>query len=87
MKEFIDTTPSKSGTPLNRANLMAAQGFGASTTTFLADGSVRQVFDNGETLTVTFNADGSITQTFSGEKTIAKKTVFNTNNTISEVMI
>ena len=83
MIEFIDKTSTVSGTPINRANLMAIQGFIAKTTVFNADGSITETNGNGETLTTTFNTDGSITETFVGSKTITKTTTFNTDGTIS----
>lgn len=86
MKEFIDKTPEKQGTLLNRANMMAMQGFIAQTTTFNADGSIVEVNANGETLRTVFNEDGSITETFSGEKTIVKTTTFSADGRIMEVL-
>ena len=74
------------GTSINRANLMAIQGFIAKTTTFNADGSITEKNGNNETLTVRFNSDGSITETFVGSKTITKTTRFNSDGTISEVI-
>ena len=85
MKDFIDETASASGTPINRANLLAMQGFVGQVTTFNADGSITETNNCGETLTTVFNADGSITETFSGDKTVTKKTTFG-NNMISEVI-
>ena len=86
MIEFIDKTSSQSGTPINRANLMAMQGFVAKSTVFNADGSITETNGKGETLTIVFNNDGSITETFVGEKTLIKTTVFNSDGTISEVI-
>ena len=86
MIEFIDKTSTVSGTPINRANLMAIQGFEAKTTVFNADGSIVETNGKGEKLTTVFNADGSIKQTFVGTKTIVKTTTFNTNGSISEVI-
>ena len=86
MIEFIDKTSNQSGTPINRANLMAIQGFVAKTTVFNDDGSIVETNDKGETLTTTFNDDGSITETFVGSKTITKTTKFETNGSISEVI-
>jgi hypothetical protein len=86
MKEFIDKTTSVSGTPINRANLMAIQGFIAKTIVFNANGSIVETNGNGETLTTVFNTDGSITETFVGSKTITKTTTFNTDGSISEVL-
>ena len=86
MKEFIDKTSTQSGTPINRANLMAIQGFVAKTTKFNTDGSITETNGSGETLTTVFNANGTITQTFKGAKTITKTTTFNTDGSISEVI-
>lgn len=74
------------GTPINRENLMAMQGFIANNTVFNADGSITETNSKGETLITTFNADGSITETFVGEKTITKTTTFGTNGSIEEVV-
>lgn len=86
MIEFIDKTTSVSGTPINRANLMAIQGFIAKTTVFNADGSIVETNGKGEKLTTKFNANGTITQTFVGTKTITKTTTFNADGSISEVI-
>lgn len=72
------------GTPINRANLMALQGFVAKTTKFNSDGSITETNAKGEILTITFNANGSITEKFVGTKTIIKTTTFNSDGTISE---
>ena len=85
MIEFIDKTSTVSGTPINRANLMAIQGFVAKTTTFNSDGSVTETNGNGETLTTVFGAN-SITETFVGDKTIVKTTTFNSDYSITEVI-
>ena len=86
MIEFIDKTSTQSGTPINRANLMAIQGFEAKTTVFNADGSITETNNKGETLTTTFNSDGSITETLVGEKTLTKTTSFGDDGSISEVI-
>lgn len=86
MLEFIDKTTTQSGTPINRANLMAIQGFMAKTTVFNADGSVTETNGKGETLTTVFNADGSITETLVGKQTLVKTTTFNSDGSISEVI-
>ena len=86
MIEFIDKTTTQSGTPINRANLMAIQGFVAKTTVFNTDGSITETNGKGETLTTVFNADGSITETFEGSKTIVKTTSFGTDGKITEVI-
>lgn len=86
MQEFIDETSEKQGTPINRKNLMAIQGFINQNTTVNADGSIVQVNSDGQRLTTTFNDDGSITETFVGEKTITKTTSFGLDGSISEVI-
>lgn len=85
MKEFVDKTSEQSGTPINRANLMALQGFQAKTYNFIGN-KVIETNSDGETLTTTFNNDGSITETFSGEKEITKTTIFNADGSVSEVL-
>ena len=87
MKEFIDKTSERSGTPLNRATMMAVQGFEAKSVVFNEDGSITETNADGHTKTTTFNADGSITETFVGEKTITLTTAFNGDAIISEVLI
>lgn len=74
--EFIDKTSEQAGTPIDRANMMALQGFEPKTTVFNADGSITETNAEGHTKTTVFNADGSITETFVGEKTITKTTRF-----------
>lgn len=86
MQEFIDETAEKQGTPINRKNLMAIQGFTNQNTTVNADGSIVQVNSDGQRLTTTFNDDGSITETFVGEKTIVKTTSFGLDGSITEVI-
>ena len=86
MIEFIDKTATQSGTPINRANLMAMQGFVAKTTVFNTNGSITETNSKGETLTTVFNTDGSITETFKGKYTIVKTTTFNADGSITEVL-
>jgi sulfur carrier protein ThiS len=71
------------GTAINRANLMAIQGFEASTTVFQTNGSILETNAAGHTLLTTFNTDGSITEKFTGKKVITKTTKFNTNGSIT----
>lgn len=87
MIDFIDKTTEQPGTPINRDNLMAIQGFQAQTTVFNADGSIVQTNSANQTLTTVFNSDGSITETFVGDKTISKKTTFNSDGSISEMIL
>ena len=86
MKEFIDKTSENSGTPINRANLMAIQGFIGLTVSYGDNGEIIETNSNGETLTTVKNQDGSYTQPFVGEKTITKTTTFNADGTITEVI-
>lgn len=86
MREFIDKTSEQLGTPLNRSNMMALQGFDNITTTFNADGSITERNGAGQVKKTTFNADGSITERFIGEKTISKTTTFDKNGNIIEVI-
>jgi hypothetical protein len=74
MKEFIDETSVSDGTPINRANLMALQGFQAKTTIVSADGkTIVETNGDGHTLTTTIT-DTQIVEVFVGEKTITKTT-------------
>lgn len=86
MIEFVDKTQETNGTPLNRANLMAMQGFIASNTIFNADGSIVETNSLGQKKTTVFKEDGSIVETFVGEKTITKTTTFNADGSITEVI-
>lgn len=86
MKEFIDKTSAQAGTPINRANLMAMQGFNAKTTVFNADGTIIETNGDGETLTTKFNTNGTITETFKGKKTVIKTTTFNSDGSITETI-
>ena len=77
----------ENGTALNRANLMAMQGFGECETVFNADGSISETYQDGSTRKTVFNSDGSITETYKiGTKTKTKKTVFNANGSITETI-
>ena len=87
MIEFIDKSSEQEGTPINRDNLMAMQGFIANNTIFNADGSITETNSKGEVLTTVFNDDGSISETFVGEKTITKTTTFNTDGSITEAIL
>lgn len=85
MVEFIDKTQEKAGTPLNRINMMAIQGFEAQTTVFNSDGSITQTNSQGQKKTTVFD-ENQIIETFVGEKTIVKTTTFNDDGSISEVV-
>jgi hypothetical protein len=85
MRDFIDKTPEQVGTPLNRDNLMAIQGFDSADTIFIGDNSIRETNASGDVLTTAFN-DEIILETFVGKsgKTITKKTTFNNDGSITE---
>ena len=87
MIDFVDKTSEKNGTPINRENLMAMQGFIANNIVFNADGSITETNGKGEILTTVFSNDGRITETFVGEKTITKTTTFNSDGSISEAIM
>lgn len=84
MKEFIDKTTEKSGTPINRANMMAIQGFLPSTVTY-ANGIRTITYSNGETLKTQLSGS-SVIETFKGEKTITKTTSIMADGSIKEVV-
>lgn len=86
MIDFIDKTSESNGTPLNRKNLMAVQGFVGCEITFNSDGTISERNSEGQTKTTIFNEDGSITERFVGEKTITKTTIFNSDGSITEVI-
>ena len=86
MIDFVDKTSEQNGTPINRENLMAIQGFVAQNTTFNSDGSITQTNSAGHTMKTKFNNDGTITEEFNGEKKITKTTKFNADGSISEVI-
>lgn len=86
MIEFIDKTDEQSGTKINRAAMMAIQGFVGNTVVFNGDGSISETNSLGQTKTTTFESDGSINEVFVGEKTITKTTIFDENGNILEVI-
>lgn len=85
MIEFIDKTSSRAGTFVNRANLMAMQGFIDKTVTFNEEGSITETNGKGEVLTITFS-EGTITETFVGEKTIVRTISIDDEGNITEVI-
>lgn len=85
MIEFIDKTSEQNGTPINRENLMAIQGFEGLTTEPLPNGDILQTNSKGQTLLIHKNNDGSITETFTGDK-IIKKIIKKINGKIVEVL-
>ena len=92
MTEFIDKTSEQNGTPLNRKNLMAIQGFVATETyppTKNELGEIQIIQINTETneqLITTSKQNKQIEEKFIGEKTIIKTTTFNSDGSISEVI-
>ena len=92
MKDFIDKTSEQSGTPINRENMMAIQGF--SNCDIYEDVNelgekqiIEDYVDRNEKLITTFKLDGRIEEKFVGEKTISKTTTFNADDSISEVIL
>lgn len=83
MKEFIDKTTEKNGTPINRDTLMAMQGFIGSITVFNSGGSITETNSDGETMTTAFNEDGSISERFEGVKVITKTYTFKSDGSIT----
>lgn len=86
MIDFIDKTNTQSGTPLNRASMMAIQGFIGKKVEFLDSGEIVETNDNGEVKTTLFNDDGTITIRFVGKKTIVKNILFVNDDLIMEVV-
>jgi hypothetical protein len=86
MIEFVDKTPEVSGTPINRKNMMGIQGFVGKTTRFMNDGSIQETNEYGEIKTTTFDSSGTITEKFQGQKIITKKTYFQADGSIREVI-
>lgn len=84
MKEFIDKTSEKSGTPLNRSNLMAIQGYANETTDYINNSIVKTNTDTGETETTTY-ANGVITKVFAGKKIITQRISYSNNRIIKEI--
>ncbi len=79
------------GTDINRAKLMAVQGFSAQTITFLKDANgkivkITETNSEGHTKTTTFS-ENTVTEKFVGIKTITKKTTFNTDGSITEELV
>jgi hypothetical protein len=84
--EFINETSESEGTAINRENLMAIQGFVATTTVLKTDGSIVETNSRGETLTTTFGDDGTVTEVFEGQFVITKVTRVE-NGIITEVLV
>ena len=83
LKDFIDKTSEQNGTPINRENMMAVQGFIKNTIRFSGN-QIIETNANNEILTTTFEGN-KIVETFRGEKIITKTTTFS-GAVISEVV-
>lgn len=89
MIDFIDKTSEQNGTPINRENLMAMQGFDESNVSIVEDenGNITVTEVNGDnhtlTVNITENDDGAVTvvETFVGEQTITKTSTINADGT------
>lgn len=84
MIDFVDKTSGKEGTPINRNNMMAIQGFGKNTVSF-ENGQIVETNANNQKKITTFE-NGKIIEVFQGEKTITKTTTFATDESIQEVV-
>lgn len=88
----LDDGAEVEGTPINRENLMAMQGFVAThtdppTTNELGEEQIIQTnTETNEQLVTTFKLNGQIEDKFIGTKTIIKTTTFNSDGSISEVI-
>ncbi|MGI6751072.1 MAG: hypothetical protein ACOX4U_00405 [Anaerovoracaceae bacterium] len=81
-------TVTEEGTVVNRALLMAMQGFVGATTVFGEDGTITETNAEGGVLVTTFEEDGSVIETFTaGGVSIAKQTSFGEDGSIEEVML
>lgn len=91
MIDFIDKTAEKNGTPINRVNMMAIQGFTDFTTTFEDNVLASEVYDDGSTYIAVEDDDKNIIETFTGpapdKKTIIKKTIFKEDGSIRTEVI
>lgn len=85
MKDFIDKTSTQKGTPINRSNLLAIQGFEAVDIVFWSNGNIVETNSDGHTLTTTFGSDGSIKETFVGSRTITRTTKFDGSKIIVQI--
>lgn len=85
MKEFIDKTTAQDGTKIDRAAMLAVQGFEAKTTIMKSDGSIEESNSAGEKLTTRFEGN-KVIETLVGVKTITKTTTFNADGSITEVL-
>lgn len=88
----LDDDAVEMGTPLNRENMMAIQGFVSTktlppTTNEIGEVQIIQINEEkNEELITTFKLNGQIEEKFIGEKTITKTTTFNADGGILEVI-
>lgn len=82
MIDFIDKTSEQSGTPINRENLMAMQGYQDEVVTF--GDTIVKTNDKGEKETITFSGNQIIKQ-FVGEKNIIQIITFTDNGYTKEL--
>ena len=76
------------GTEITRSLLMAMQGFVGKKIVFHDDQHITETNSAGDTMTTVFYDDGTIVETFtSGQLSISKKTVFNADGSIEEVLV
>lgn len=85
MRDFIDKTETTAGTPINRDNLMAIQGFDNVEITFTENSVIEYNPITKTTKTTTFLPNGNIIEKFEGEKVITKTITFESNK-ITEVI-
>ena len=82
MIEWIDETSEKLGTPANRKNLMAMQGYQQESVDF--GDTIVKTNGNGEVETITFEGN-KIIKEFVGEKTIRQTIMFSENGYTKEL--
>ena len=83
MIEFIDKTSEQDGTPINRQNLMALQGYVAESVVF-GENSITKTNGKKEVETTTFGKN-IITKVFVGDKTITQTVTFTENGYTKEL--
>lgn len=92
MVDFIDKTSEQAGTPINRENMMAVQGF-SNCNTYEAVNElgekqlIEDYIDRNEKFITTFKTNGRIEEKLVGEKTIIKTYSFGVGDNISTEVI
>ena len=92
MVDFIDKTSEQNGTPINRENMMAMQGFSncniyEDTNELGEKQFIEDYIDRNEKLITTFKLDGRIEEKFVGKKTITKTYSFDIGDNISSEVV